>query len=124
MARGEIGDAGSVHRLPYRATILRAEPSHGAPTGITPHSHDLLNGDRQGIVDPRAPDLRTGNDDLFELAPAGADPLLAPVTDEAELARVADRYGLQAPYLLTIGTLQPRKNLERLVEAFAASAGT
>jgi glycosyltransferase involved in cell wall biosynthesis len=51
----------------------------------------------------------------------GADPLLAPVTNEAELARVSDKYRLQPPYLLAIGTLQPRKNLERLVAAFAAS---
>jgi glycosyltransferase involved in cell wall biosynthesis len=51
----------------------------------------------------------------------GVDPDLAPVKDEDELARVRDKYGLQSPYLLAIGTIQPRKNLARLVEAFAAS---
>jgi glycosyltransferase involved in cell wall biosynthesis len=51
----------------------------------------------------------------------GADPLLAPVKDGLELARVRERYGLHQPYLLAIGTIQPRKNLERLVEAYAAS---
>jgi glycosyltransferase involved in cell wall biosynthesis len=29
------------------------------------------------------------------------------------------RYGLEGPYLLYVGTLQPRKNLSRLLEAFA-----
>ncbi|HSL18082.1 MAG TPA: glycosyltransferase family 1 protein [Methylomirabilota bacterium] len=36
-----------------------------------------------------------------------------------EVARVRSRYGLDAPYLLYLGTLEPRKNLPRLVEAFA-----
>ena len=51
----------------------------------------------------------------------GIDPSLAPVTDEAELRRVAEKYGVQRPYLLAIGTLQPRKNLARLIEAHAES---
>jgi glycosyltransferase involved in cell wall biosynthesis len=54
----------------------------------------------------------------------GADPLLAPVKEGPELAQVRERYGLHKPYLLAIGTIQPRKNLERLVEAFAASGIT
>lgn len=32
---------------------------------------------------------------------------------------VRQRYGLGQPYLLYIGTVQPRKNLERLIDAFA-----
>lgn len=45
---------------------------------------------------------------------------LQPVQDETRLAAAAGKYGLTPPYLLYIGTLQPRKNLARLVEAFAA----
>ena len=30
-----------------------------------------------------------------------------------------DRLGIDGPYLLSVGTLQPRKNLPRLIEAFA-----
>jgi glycosyltransferase involved in cell wall biosynthesis len=33
---------------------------------------------------------------------------------------VAARYGLEKPYVLALGTLEPRKNLARLIEAFAA----
>lgn len=51
----------------------------------------------------------------------GADPLLAPVKDSLELARVREKYGLRQPYLLAIGTLQPRKNLVRLIEAYAGN---
>jgi alpha-1,3-rhamnosyl/mannosyltransferase len=38
---------------------------------------------------------------------------------EADLA-VAERHGLSKPYVLALGTLEPRKNLPRLIEAFAA----
>lgn len=33
---------------------------------------------------------------------------------------VLEKYQLQGPYLLYVGTLQPRKNLSRLIEAFAS----
>lgn len=51
----------------------------------------------------------------------GIDPQLAPVDDEQRLKQVQERYGLTSPYLLYLGTLQPRKNIERLVEAYARS---
>lgn len=49
----------------------------------------------------------------------GRDETLRPVTDPAMLAAVRARYGLGEQYILHVGTLQPRKNLLRLVEAFA-----
>jgi glycosyltransferase involved in cell wall biosynthesis len=49
----------------------------------------------------------------------GRDDTLAPITDPAKLKAARDRYGLAGPYFLYVGTLQPRKNLVRLVEAFA-----
>jgi glycosyltransferase involved in cell wall biosynthesis len=42
-----------------------------------------------------------------------------PAHDEAAIARVRDRYGLPSRYVLYIGTVEPRKNLERLVQALA-----
>lgn len=42
------------------------------------------------------------------------------VTDTAEINRVCERYGICAPYFLYLGTLEPRKNLTRLIEAYAA----
>jgi glycosyltransferase involved in cell wall biosynthesis len=50
----------------------------------------------------------------------GRDETLAPVTDVALLAAMRARYGLSGPYLLYVGTLHPRKNLVRLVQAFAS----
>ncbi len=48
----------------------------------------------------------------------GVDESLRPETDPDVLAQVRDRYGLGPRYLLYLGTLQPRKNLVRLLEAF------
>jgi alpha-1,3-rhamnosyl/mannosyltransferase len=39
---------------------------------------------------------------------------------EARAAGVADRYGIDGPFVLAVGTLEPRKNLARLVRAFAS----
>lgn len=49
------------------------------------------------------------------------DPALAPVEDERLLADVRRRYGIGEPYFLYLGTLQPRKNVERLVDAYVQS---
>jgi glycosyltransferase involved in cell wall biosynthesis len=50
----------------------------------------------------------------------GYDPQFMPVRDDTRLCEVRARYGLPASYMLYVGTLQPRKNLARLVAAFAA----
>jgi glycosyltransferase involved in cell wall biosynthesis len=52
------------------------------------------------------------------VAPPGADVRFSPNPTERDAA-VLHRYGLQRPYVLTTGTLEPRKNLPRLIEAFA-----
>jgi glycosyltransferase involved in cell wall biosynthesis len=51
----------------------------------------------------------------------GLDSSLAQVTDDDELARIWRKYGITPPYFIYIGTLQPRKNLSRLVRAFVAA---
>lgn len=49
----------------------------------------------------------------------GFDDNLRPVTDPAMISAVKRRYGIRNDYFIHIGTLQPRKNLIRLVHAFA-----
>ncbi len=48
------------------------------------------------------------------------DPALQPVTDEGELTAVHQKHNISAPYLLYLSTIQPRKNLICLIEAYAA----
>ena len=52
----------------------------------------------------------------------GVDPALAPERNADTLAQVQGKYRIVAPYLLYLGTLQPRKNLQRLVEAYVQSS--
>ncbi len=49
----------------------------------------------------------------------GYDRQLHPVRDPRRLEAVRERYGLRPPYILHVGRIQPRKNLLRLVQAFA-----
>ncbi|HYY44019.1 MAG TPA: glycosyltransferase family 1 protein [Actinomycetota bacterium] len=42
----------------------------------------------------------------------------APEVDDALVQRVRRAYGLERPYLLWVGTVEPRKNLSRLIEAY------
>jgi len=54
----------------------------------------------------------------------GRDESLAPVTDPQIVDAARARYGLSTRYILYVGTLHPRKNLVRLVKAFAALLGS
>jgi len=49
----------------------------------------------------------------------GYDETLAPVRDPAAIEAVKARYVINGDYFLYLGTLQPRKNLTRLIAAFA-----
>jgi glycosyltransferase involved in cell wall biosynthesis len=50
----------------------------------------------------------------------GVDARFAPVRDPDKLATVRARYNIGSePFVLGLGTIQPRKNYERLVQAFA-----
>jgi glycosyltransferase involved in cell wall biosynthesis len=49
----------------------------------------------------------------------GVDEMLKPVEDREEIDDLRRRLGIPGPYILHVGSIQPRKNLTRLVEAFA-----
>ena len=52
--------------------------------------------------------------------PLAVAPGFRPVEDGAELERVKKRYGISGEYVLAVGSIQPRKNLARLVRAYSA----
>ena len=60
------------------------------------------------------PDLDPGR---VVAIPNGVSPVFAPLPGATGLAR--ERFGLDAPYVLFVGALQPRKNLRRLLRAWA-----
>jgi glycosyltransferase involved in cell wall biosynthesis len=64
--------------------------------------------------------------DTYKIAPekVTAIPLAAPahfgpVVDDKELQRVRHTYGIDRDYVLSVGSIQPRKNLVRLINAYA-----
>ena len=57
--------------------------------------------------------------DKVFVAHGAPDPALAPVERGAARARAAELFGFDAPYVLHVGTVEPRKNLETLLRAFA-----
>lgn len=52
--------------------------------------------------------------------PPAAPSHFGPVENDKELQRVRHTYGIQGDYVLSVGSIQPRKNLARLVRAYAA----
>ncbi len=56
--------------------------------------------------------------DRVTVAYPGYDETLHPVQDPEMLAAVRARYSIPEDYFLYLGTLQPRKNLHRLIRAF------
>lgn len=48
----------------------------------------------------------------------GVDDIFQPVRDQANLAEIRQRYGIEKEFVLFVGMLEPRKNLVRIVEAF------
>ena len=56
----------------------------------------------------------------LRLVPLGVDPL---AVDDESAERVRRVYGLPQRYVLSVGTMEPRKNLARLLDAFARIDG-
>jgi len=51
--------------------------------------------------------------------PLAAPSRFGPVRNEGELQRVRQTYGIESDYILSVGSIQPRKNLSRLVAAYS-----
>jgi len=59
----------------------------------------------------------------IELERVSVTPLAAPThfapADEGEVRRVRERYKIRGDYILAVGSIQPRKNLARLIHAYS-----
>src|SRR5512135_1156735 len=61
----------------------------------------------------------SANPERITVAYPGLDPSTHRVIDQNEIDRVKAKYNIEGDYILYLGTLQPRKNLTRLITAFA-----
>ena len=55
-----------------------------------------------------------------KVTPLAANGNFAPVSDETELLRIRQVYGIEGDYILSVGSIQPRKNLVRLIRAYSS----
>ncbi len=63
------------------------------------------------------------NPDKVTAIPLAAPPHFRRVTDDKEVQRVKQTYGINAPYILCVGSVQPRKNIARLLNAYSLLRG-
>lgn len=92
--------------LPYRAMLSRSIRS--ADRVIVPSRH---TGEGVSRFVPGFDRAR------LALAPLGVDAIFAPQPPDAT-GRVLDSLGVRKPYVLAVSTIEPRKNLARLLDAF------
>jgi glycosyltransferase involved in cell wall biosynthesis len=59
------------------------------------------------------------DEDQVVVVPNAAAPEFRPVSPEAATAAARERFGIRAPFVLSVGDLQPRKNQVGLIRAFA-----
>ncbi|HVB94225.1 MAG TPA: glycosyltransferase family 1 protein [Acidimicrobiales bacterium] len=109
--------------------LWRRLPDAYPPRGRAWHEAALQRALRradQFIVtsNPVASDLeKAGADpDVITVIPMGCDHL--PPPDLEAGASLLRRIGVQVPFLLSVGTLEPRKNLHRLIEAYQGIRGS
>ena len=56
--------------------------------------------------------------DRVSVTPPAAPSGFAPVTNATELRKIRTSYGIERDYILALGSIQPRKNLVRLINAY------
>jgi glycosyltransferase involved in cell wall biosynthesis len=98
-------------RMQLRLTVRNSARRAARILSLSEHSRrDII--DTYGI----SPDRVTA-------IPLAAASHFSPVTDSRELQRVRHIYGIDRDYILSVGSIQPRKNLARLVRAYASLRG-
>lgn len=130
------------HLLPPLRRVRTVFTFHDAIYALFPQYHLPMNRLFLGLMMPRflqrADAIVTVSEcskadavRLYRIDPArirviyeGVDARFQPVTDPARLAQVRARYGLPERYILYVGTIEPRKNLVALLEAFHVSRFT
>lgn len=95
------------HRLIVRAVLARV--AQQADRVIVPS---------QAVRQDVLQHLRISADRVV-IIPEGCEARFRPVTDRAHLSRIRTKYGLPGLYMLSLGTLEPRKNITALLHAFA-----
>src|SRR4051794_3499207 len=109
-----------VHDLAWRS-VPEAYPPHGRRWHEQALARSMTRADVFVVPSRSTADdlVGAGADSAkVEVIPEGCDHL--PPADHESAKRLLGRSGVSGPYLLTVSTMEPRKNLTRLMAAFAA----
>lgn len=93
---------------------LRAFLTHVVPRSV--RRADLVLADSQQTKHDLV-ELLHAPEAKIEVVHAAADPVFRRVEDADDVAEVLRRRGIDRPYILTVGTIQPRKNLPIVFDA-------
>lgn len=96
-------------KIAYFRTFIRAAVRFADYIVFISHSVSLDCTARLGLPRASSAVIHLGKSDAFR-----------PDLDPAEVLRIRNKYDLQAEFVLYVGTIEPRKNLSRLVSAFAS----
>jgi glycosyltransferase involved in cell wall biosynthesis len=94
-------------RMQLRLTVRRTARS--AARVLVPSEHT-----RRDIIETYKLDA-----ERVSVTPLAAPAHFAPVEDEREVRRVSELYKIEGDYILAVGSIQPRKNLARLIAAYS-----
>jgi glycosyltransferase involved in cell wall biosynthesis len=94
-------------RMQLRMTVRRS--ARRASMIITPSAHA-----RDDIIATYGVDVNK-----VSVIPLAAADTFRPVINANEIQRVAKTYGIDGEYILCVGSIQPRKNLSRLFQAYS-----
>ncbi len=117
-ARGVV----TIHDLSFLRVPQCADPrlrdylTENVPRSVKRATQVLVDSSntKQDVVD-----LLNVPDEKISVIHAGVEPRFRPARDLEELSRVRHRYRLPEFFVLFVGTIEPRKNLSRLISAYS-----
>lgn len=111
------GWRGDLRRHRFRRGLMRAHCVIAVSGATKGDCENLLGVNASKIeINYNAPDPR-----FFEHNPPADARAGGPETYRHETRRILERYQIERPFLLYVGTIRPQKNVPRLVEAFAVA---
>jgi glycosyltransferase involved in cell wall biosynthesis len=111
-----IHDLGQVHFPHAHPPLQRAY--HNVAVWWAARAASHLFADSESTRDDLSRFFRVPPEKISVVYPAYDTQLYRPIRDTAIIEQVKAKYRLSGDYVLTIGTLHPRKNYARLIEAF------
>ena len=111
-----VHDLSFIHYPQCADANLRAYLNKVVPRSV--HRADLILADSQSTKDDLV-ELLGVESDKIEVVYPGVEKRFHPIEDQTLLEEVRNRYYLPSRFILSLGTLQPRKNFARLIEAYS-----